>query len=98
MKSRISAFLVVLLLLAVFGFGVFLLMKAEEMPAPGLLLMAFSGGILLYRWFGRRPALSRSNSDDGHFDGLDQARESYEYEAERRRRGDFDVDAHANHH
>lgn len=97
MKSRFSSVLVVLLLLAMFGFGVFLLMNAEEMPAPGLLLMAFSGGILLYRWFGRRPARSHNNSDDSHFDGLDQARESYDYEAERRRRGDFDMDAQASH-
>jgi hypothetical protein len=94
MKFRVSSILLVLLLLTVFGLGVFLLMTAEETPAPGLLLMAFSGGALIYRWLGRRAARS-SSADDSHFEGLDQARESYDYEAERRRRGDCEMNAHA---
>jgi hypothetical protein len=91
MKSRFSSVLVVLLLLAVFGLGVFLLVIAEEMPAPGLILMALSGGAFLFRLFARGGARSAVGSSARNpFAGSAQASESYDYDMERRRRGEFD--------
>jgi len=90
MKSRLPSVLGTLFLLAVFAFGAFLLVKAEEMPAPGLILMFISGFIFLIRWKGRRGIRSIRSATESPFTGLDQARESYEYERERHRRGDFD--------
>lgn len=93
MKSRLFSVLGTLSLIAVFGFGAFLLAKAEDMPAPGLILMLVSGVFLLNQWKGRRGIRTIHSAPGSPFTGLDQARESYEYELERHRRGDFD-DAH----
>lgn len=95
MKPRLASVLVTLLLIAVFGLGVFLLIAADEMPAPGLILMAGSGGIILYRWFGRHGHSMTSSDDEGPFVASEQARESYDYDMERRRRGEFDAGSHA---
>lgn len=98
MKPRLASVLVALLLIAVFGFGLFLLVAAEDMPAPGLILMAVSGGIILYRLFGHSGRSMTSADDDDSFVGSEQARESYDYDVERRRRGEFDMDGQASGH
>lgn len=93
MKVRLFGIFVTLLLIAAFGFGVFLLVVAKETPAPGLILMLISGWVLLqrrHRTTASRPA--DSTATDDAFAGIEQARESYEYDMERRRRGDFDTD------
>lgn len=98
MKHRLASVLIALLLIAVFGLGVFLLVAAEETPAPGLILMAVSGGILVYRWVGRRGPPQANSDDESPFAALEQARESYDYDQERRRRDEFDVDGHSDRH
>lgn len=85
MKSRLASALVTALLIALFGFGVFLLVVAEDTPAPGLLLMTISGVLILSRFF-RRKVRNTAYDDDGRFDGIKQAHESLDYERERERR------------
>lgn len=85
MKSRLASLLLTALLLAVFGFGIFLLLVAEDTPAPGLILMLISGALMLSR-FARRGARSTSSDDDGRFDGIKRAHESLDYDRERDRR------------
>lgn len=85
MKSRLASALFTALLIALFGFGVFLLVVAEDMPAPGLLLMTISGVLILSRFL-RRKVRNTAYDDDGRFDGIKQAHESLDYERERERR------------
>lgn len=73
----------------------FLLVVAKETPAPGLILMSIAGLVFLGRRY--RSATPRSTDDsstDAACNGIEQALESYEYDMERRRRGDFDTDTH----
>jgi hypothetical protein len=77
-----------LLLTVVFGLGVFLSVVADEMPAPGLLLILISVIFAIRFWF-RRPGVLRS-VEQSAFDVTEIDRQSYELEAERRRKGDSD--------
>lgn len=95
MKSRLLSVLGTLFLIAVFGFGAFLFVAAEEVPAPGVILMGVSGALLLRRFFGRGRGPGRqaaSQHSESPFTGSRQALDSYDYDMERRRRGDSDVD------
>lgn len=98
MKLRPISALIALFLIAVFGFGLFLLIAAEEMPVPGLIVMLISGIVLLIHLMGRPNVRASHTSSENPFTGLDQARESHEYELERHRRGDFDVDVQTSRH
>jgi hypothetical protein len=90
MASRMAARLVTLILVGVLVFGLLLVRYAQDMPAPGALLIAVSVAALLYRFMGqRRP--TGADHEDTAFAGSDSARESSEYDAERRRRGDSDA-------
>lgn len=91
MSSRIATWLVTLFVLLTLALGVFLLVYAEDMPAPGLILTLGSGAVLLYRLFGRSAGQKSADEDDA-FIMAEQNRESYQYEVERRRRGEFDTD------
>lgn len=91
MSSRIATWLVTLFGLLALALGVFLLVYAEDMPAPGLILTLGSGAVLLYRLFGRSSGRTRADEDDA-FVMAEQNRDSYQYEVERRRRGEFDTD------
>lgn len=95
MKSRLASALVTAFLIALFGFGVFLLVVAEDMPAPGLLLMTISGVLVLSRLLSRRNTANalRSPSKSAFSDSA-QALRSYDEDFERRQRGDFDMDTH----
>ena len=82
MNTRVKALLFALTLTLVFGLGVFLLVVADEMPAPGLILMAISVVVAVGRWGAGR---SDSGSPSSAFDAMERDRESYEHDAERRR-------------
>lgn len=90
MASRTAARLVTLFLVGVLVLGLLLVRYAEDMPAPGALLVALSVAALLYRFVGRH-RLTVADDLDSAFAGSQAARESSEYDAERRRRGDFDA-------
>lgn len=95
MKSRLASALVTAFLIALFGFGVFLLVVAEDMPAPGLLLMTISGVLVLSRLLSRRNTANALRSPrKSAFSDSAQALKSYDEDFERRQRGDFDMDTH----
>ena len=91
MGARLAAWSITLFLLGLLVLGFVLLRYAEEMPAPGLLLITIAGGALLYRFWGPRRSKSQGDADEA-FAAADESRESYQYEVERRRRGEFDSD------
>jgi hypothetical protein len=91
MSSRIAAWLVTLFVLSALALGVFLLIYAKDTPAPGLILTLGSAAVLLYRLFGRNSGQKGADEDDA-FIVAEQNRDSYQYEVERRRRGEFDTD------
>lgn len=90
MSARITGFLFFTVLAGVFGLGAFLLIAADQMPAPGLILMGVSVALLVARLNGRASRRDPVDSD-GAFKGSEQARDSYQYDIERRQRGEFDA-------
>lgn len=90
MSARINSFLFFIVLAVVFGLGAFLFIAADEMPAPGLILMGVSVAFLIARYRGRAGRRDTVDSD-GAFEGSRQARDSYQYDVERRQRGEFDA-------
>lgn len=94
MNTRFAGILFFTILAVVFGLGVFLLIAADEMPAPGLILMAVSGTLLIRRLFSRNTHVKHAQVDeDGPFEAAERARESFQYDVERRQRGEFDTNA-----
>ena len=90
MSARITGFLFFSVLAVVFGLGAFLLIAADEMPAPGLILMGVSVAFLIARFRGRAGRRDTVDSEVA-FEGSQQARDSYQYDVERRQRGEFDA-------
>ena len=90
MSARITGFLFFTVLAVVFGLGAFLLIAADQMPAPGLILMGVSIALLVARLTGRSGRRDPVDSN-GAFEGSEQARDSYQYDVERRQRGEIDA-------
>lgn len=90
MSARITGFLFFIVLAVVFGLGAFLVIAADEMPAPGLILMGVSIALLIAR-LTRRAGRRNQVDSNGAFEGSERARDSYQYDVERRQRGEFDA-------
>lgn len=91
MSARITGFLFFIVLAVVFGLGAFLVIAAHQMPAPGLILMGVSIALLIARLTGRRAGRRDPVDSNGAFEGSERARDSYQYDVERRQRGEFDA-------
>lgn len=92
MKVRFSTIVFILCLLVAFGLGAFLLIVADGMPTPGLILLGISA-FALARHLARRgrDVPSGDPGEDVRFRATQRERESYEQELERRRRGESDA-------
>jgi len=90
MSARTTGFLFFTVLAVVFGLGAFLLIAADQMPAPGLILMGVSIALVVARLTGRAGRRDTVDSN-GAFKGSEQAQDSYQYDVERRQRGEFDA-------
>lgn len=80
-----------LILAVVFGLGVFLAISADEMPAPGLLLIGIAVIVAAVDWHKRKSRRLSTRRSHDPFEATERDRETYEIEAERRRRGDSET-------
>lgn len=91
MKPRLASVLIALLLIAVFGFGLFLLIAAEDMPAPGLILCTLAVAIALIRFL---PRFRRARRADVASELEEHRLHSLAEDHARRLRGEFDSHLH----
>lgn len=91
MKARLGTVVFLSILSAAFGFAVFLLVAADETPAPGLILMGVCG-VALARYLTRnRPRTPEAADPHDIFPSANERdREIFEQELERRRRDESD--------
>ena len=90
MKVRFSAIVFVVLVVIAFGLGVFLLVAAEETPAPGLILVGLSSAVLIGYVIRSRRSGTSTTTTNSPWTAIDQDRQSYEEDVERRRRDEPD--------
>ena len=99
MRIRLREIIFILICLGMLAFGAILLIKADQQPVPGLLLIAGSVVALIWHYMGNthRTAASLSSeeasllSDEDEKGPIERDREIYEQQAERRRSGESDV-------
>lgn len=91
MKSRSAAVLLALLLIGVFGLGVFLLVAADDMPAPGLILCAVAAAFGLICFL---PLTRRTRRPDPASELEEHRLRSLAEDQARRLRGEFDSYLH----
>lgn len=96
MKVRLSEIVFVLICLVMLAFGTILLIKADDTPVPGMLMVGIAIMALIWRYRGdRHPRRVVTDEDADEYEHYESPgkwdMEIYEQQAERRRRGESDV-------
>lgn len=92
MKVRLSEIVFILICLVMLVLGAILLIKADETPAPGILMVGAALIALIWRYRrDRGPTRVVSTTDEDETSPGKWDMEIYEQEAERRRRGESDT-------